>query len=366
MRVNFLFSRARKAFTLIELLVVIAIIAILIALLLPAVQQAREAARRTQCRNNLKQLGLAIHNYHDVFGQFPMSYDGTLGYPTSAPASDVPDWLGISWITSALPYIDQANLYQQIKDHLDNPTVAGAGYDHPVVKEAALTVLPALICPSNPQAKIVRGNLNNGANMWINSFNEGPHYDGTRTDYVGNMGFVWTDWKDCDYGGRPFRSNAKWSSSHWVQSFEHNWDEYPKVRGVFWGRGSANIAQITDGTSNTIAIFENHHWAGTDGVSGEVIPSLVNRDALWIAPFGPLSSGEAVNKTSLGDWGDPRCTGFQSIHTGGAQALLADGAVRFISENIETGQGREGSVNYREGPLQSLMTSSAGDVLGEF
>jgi prepilin-type N-terminal cleavage/methylation domain-containing protein len=372
--------RFRRAFTLIELLVVIAIIAILIALLLPAVQQAREAARRTQCRNNLKQLGLAIHNYHDVFGQFPMCYDGTLPYPTTdngfggARYVDVPGWLGASWVVGALPYLDQGPLYNQIIQHLDNATDPGnqTGYANPAVRDGAQTVIPALICPSNPQGKVVSGNLTRNGNPLGGDFASDPrHYEGARTDYVGNTGFVWAGWKDCDYVGGiagevSHRNNAKWSSEEWVQSFEHDWDDYPKVRGCFWARGSAKIAQITDGTSNTIAIFENHHWAGKDGVTRQLIHSKINRDALWIAPFGPISSGEAINKPGPTDWGDPRCTGFQSVHTGGAHALLADGAVRFISENIETGQGREVAANYRQGPLQSLMTSSAGDVVGEF
>ena len=355
----------RRAFTLIELLVVIAIIAILIALLLPAVQQAREAARRTQCKNNLKQLGLAIHNYHDAFGMFPISFDGTLTWPTSPPGQDVPDFLGSSWITAALPYLDQAPLYNQIAPHLTNATVVGtSGFGHPVVTTGARTVLPVLICPSNPQAKIFRGCLTNSANPFgATDFASAEHYDGARTDYVGNMGFVWTDWKDCGDAGH--RNNAKWASSHWVQSYEHDWDGYPQIRGCFWGRGSASIAQIPDGTSTTVAIFENHHWKGTS--NGKIMYSSINRDALWIAPFGPIKSGESVNKATPTDWGDPRCSGFQSIHTGGAHALMADGAARFVSENIGTGRGIEGGpANYQQGPLQSIMTASGADIAGEF
>lgn len=358
----------RRAFTLIELLVVIAIIAILIALLLPAVQQAREAARRTQCKNNLKQLGLAIHNYHDVFRQFPMGYDGTLPFPTSPPGQDVPNWLGFSWITGALPYLDQAPLYNQIGVHLNNATVAGtSGFGHPAVTTGARTIIDPLICPSNPQPRLVRGNLTYHSNPLGGDLAGGEYYEGGRTDYVGNMGFVWAGWKDCDYGTPTHRNNAKWSSPEWVQSYEHDWDDYPKVRGVFWARGSATIAQIPDGTSSTIAIFENHHWRGRDPISGQINYSRVNREALWIAPYGPVSSGEAINKTSPSDWGDPRCTGFQSVHTGGAHALLTDGAVRFINENIGTGQGIEGGAGtYRPGPLQSLMTAAANDIVGEF
>ena len=96
----------RLGFTLIELLVVIAIIAVLIALLLPAVQQARESARRTQCKNNLKQLGLALHNYHDVHGQFPQNYDSAWGLGVGAAGS-----ISWSWLVMSLPYIDQGAMY---------------------------------------------------------------------------------------------------------------------------------------------------------------------------------------------------------------------------------------------------------------
>src|SRR5689334_25410189 len=108
---RFEFGR-RRAFTLIELLVVIAIIAVLIALLLPAVQQAREAARRTQCKNNLKQIGLALHNYHDTFRLFPPGYVDRNGNPNLTPDNDLgPGW---GWAAFLLPYIDQSPLYSPI------------------------------------------------------------------------------------------------------------------------------------------------------------------------------------------------------------------------------------------------------------
>lgn len=368
--------RLRRAFTLIELLVVIAIIAVLIALLLPAVQQAREAARRSQCKNNLKQLGIAIHNYHEANNQYPMTYDGSIPFLTSTNQyginpPDTPNWLGLSWVTGALPYMDQAPLYEQIIKELDFPSTGGRGYDHPNVRAAARTVIPILQCPSNAQGKIVRGSLTYLTNpVTGGDFAGNPGYEGGRSDYSGNMGFVWCGWKDCgDQGKLPQNNQAQWSSPEWVESFDHDWDQYPKVRGVFWARGSANIAQITDGASNTIGIFENHHWAGTDPTTREISFGKVNRDALWIAPYGPVHSGEAdINTTMKGDdWGDPRCTGFQSVHSGGAHALLMDGSVRFISENIDVGVGRNaGAGGYREGTLQSLMTSSATDVVGSF
>jgi type II secretory pathway pseudopilin PulG len=368
---------------LIELLVVIAIIAVLIALLLPAVQQAREAARRSQCKNNLKQLGIAIFNYEENYKQFPMSYDGTLPYQTSINqyqknVPDTPNWLGISWVTGALPYMDQAPLYDQIIKELDFPSTgamgaAGSrGYASPVVVAGGRTVIPILQCPSNSQGKIVRGNLTYFGSSIGGDLAGNPYFEGARMDYSGNMGFVWTGWRDCPIGETASQNfggsvnGAQWSHSEWVESFDHDWDDYPRVRGVFWSRGSATVAQITDGPSNTIGIFENHHWAGTDGNTKKIAYGKVNRDALWIGPMGVVNSGEEmVNSTNVvSDWGDPRCTGFTSVHAGGAHALLMDGSVRFISETIDVGVGRQGG--YRNGTLQALMTSGTGDQPGDF
>src|SRR3954447_24995498 len=145
--------RRRTGFTLIELLVVIAIIAILIALLLPAVQQAREAARRTQCRNNLKQMGLAMHNYHDVFNCFPPGY---LGYPAaagqdcSAVRNTAPFAQGWGWGTYLLPYLDQAPLYNSLNPGqkqavCDNASGPALNAGNPVLQRQ---LLPVYVCPS--------------------------------------------------------------------------------------------------------------------------------------------------------------------------------------------------------------------------
>jgi prepilin-type N-terminal cleavage/methylation domain-containing protein len=379
-------QQRQRGFTLIELLVVIAIIAILIALLLPAVQQAREAARRTQCRNNMKQLGIAIHNYHDTYGMFSFSFDGSLPYPTmqrrdgTQPNLDS-TYLGISWITASLPFLEQRNLYQTLTTAGGSGIFtaksvgsfgSGLGYDHPQIKAAARTVIPSLLCPSNPQGKVVRSNLTYyGGSGWhslqYDQPGVGPEYTGARTDYVGNMGFVWAGWKDC---GDTGRFNSQWSHPEWVENYDMDWDNYPKVRGVFWARGSASISHITDGTSNTIAIMENHHWAGRDS-AGKLNPGKVNREAAWIAPYGPVSAAaKKINGSSAGDWGDPRCTGLQSTHTGGVTILLADGSARFLSENVDVGNGIDGGgggdAAFRNGVLQSLATGAAGDLLGEF
>ncbi|QDU37378.1 Type II secretion system protein G precursor [Maioricimonas rarisocia] len=368
----------RRAFTLIELLVVIAIIAILIALLLPAVQQAREAARRSTCKNNLKQIGLACHNYHDTFGTFPHSYDGSLpifNLPAGGEIAGSRSQSSISWVSAALPYLDQAPLYNQL-DGLGAFTVAGPlygsglGLGDPQVQQLALTPIPVLLCPSNPQSKTNEGNP--GALCYLNntSFADGgggggTQYKGGRTDYVGNLGFVRSGWNDVQGSCGNQNHGAQWSSPEWVTSYSTDWDNYPAFRGCFWHRGSARIAQITDGTSNTIAVFEDHHWRFSDSN-----PSRFARNVAWISPIGPLNNlSKKINSSNedncYGD-NDNRGSGMSSTHEGGAHALMADGAVRFFSENIDIGDGPgdgRQQDGYQPGVQSSLATASGGETV---
>ncbi|RMG34299.1 MAG: DUF1559 domain-containing protein [Planctomycetota bacterium] len=330
----------RRAFTLIELLVVIAIIAILIALLLPAVQQAREAARRSQCKNNMKQIGLAMHNYHDTYGQFPLNYDGTRNPSNRQDPS-------MSWIAMMLPFIDQGPLYEQLD--FDSPTTGpGSGLDSPANQTVRAFVIDTLLCPSNPQPKKADGAPVYDAGSGWNG-NSRRLKNSARTDYVGTMGFIWTGWKDC---GETGRNGAPWV---WPERpFEDSGEQLQRVGGVFWWRGAARIAQITDGTSQTVAVHENHHWRFS-----KQFPSEINKPFPWISPLaaidtvtGPINADPSAPGGNGAD--DTRCTNWSSTHAGGAHGLMADGSVHFFNQSLDIQV------------LRALVTRSGGEQVPEF
>lgn len=318
-------KRLRRAFTLIELLVVIAIIAILIALLLPAVQQAREAARRSQCKNNLKQLGLAMHNYHDTFGFFPHNHGRANQVPNVAT-----EFKEFSWLSLALPYLDQAPLYNQINW---NPT--GGNQNHNALgvnAQLRQTVIPVFLCPSNDMPSI-RPNQTNGGYRWNGASNAAG------TDYVGSLGHIWGGWKDCGAVPEALIANnlgilGSNPGTPWV-----NGEELPEqvnVNGIFKYCGSTKIGDCVDGTSNTIAVFENYHWRG-----GNQNPFNYNHSdyTAWISPLAAVHNlrNPINNRNPAWQQGanDLRCEPPSSLHVGGIQVLLGDGSVRFITENID-------------------------------
>ena len=358
-----------RAFTLIELLVVIAIIAILIALLLPAVQQAREAARRTQCKNNLKQLGLACHNYHDVYNQFPMNWFNGNNDSQPDPANPRYPNGNWPWTVMALPYIEQTALYTQIstyfsianrKDNADR----GMGYQAsvggvPSPNTLSRQAIAAYICPSNDQEKVRRdqvAEIDNGG--W------GGPYQGPRggLDYIGNMGHIWGGWKDCgdvpDFPSADGRFVRGSQGTPWISERWNN--DNPNIQGVFMYRGSRGIHQITDGTTNTVLLFESMHWQfSRNGQPNQLTNRNPRIDANWSSALGAVNSmrNPINNRNPLwqpGDQNDPRCSGPSSNHVGGCQVTLCDGSVRFLSENIDN------NIRY------DLACRNDGHVLGDF
>ncbi len=212
--------RLRRAFTLIELLVVIAIIAILIALLLPAVQQAREAARRTQCKNNLKQLGLALHNYHDVYNMFPFRQGGGHGGGTSPYGNDGNyGFTGkMSGLVSLLPYFDQAPRFNSLMAKaVTNPGLAPWSGDSELRQD-----IPGLLCPSDQKS-----DRNAGRNNY--RFCVGPF-------------------------GKRHRVPV--DAMQWESNDRQGWGGERPIRGIFGISSDTRVGDILDGTSNTIAMSE--------------------------------------------------------------------------------------------------------------
>ena len=331
-------SRARFGFTLIELLVVIAIIAILVSLLLPAVQQAREAARRTQCKNNLKQLGLAMHNYHDAYGRFPHNHIRFTNRGGDFADRNVGEF---SWIAMSLPFLDQGPLYDSID--FENQQAVDANRDHNALGVNAVartTVLSMLLCPSNAMEGLRTGQRNGGY-RWRGSSNAAG------TDYVGNLGHIWGGWKDCGAvpdelvnnalgGGPDLGRKGRNPGTPWVNGERAN--EWNKVNGVFNYGGSHRIAEITDGTSNTVAVFEQMHYRGGNRATFD---KRVSSYSAWISPNGATHSMRNPINNENPAWmqnpNDLRCQAPSSEHAGGIQVLLADGSVRFLNESLDHG-----------------------------
>jgi prepilin-type N-terminal cleavage/methylation domain-containing protein/prepilin-type processing-associated H-X9-DG protein len=295
----------RKGFTLIELLVVIAIIAILIGLLLPAVQKVREAAARMSCGNNLKQLGLAAHNYANANGQFPSGCNvptktqsaasGTLTGPAATHFGPAPNPNQfISWPEALFPYLEQTNLYNQLNLNANqysniNTTTTAPG----------ATVVKGLVCPSDklPTPAVVLGSGGNYTAM-------------------------------ISYGGCAGTISTFYSST--------------TLDGVFYVNSNTRISDVADGTANTLLFAERYHWdpnwAAAAGAGALDITTYGGW--AWTNNFAgeDLTLGTSVPINSLipaGGTGfavtDPRLNAIGSGHTGGANVCMADGSVQFLS-----------------------------------
>ncbi len=311
----------RRGFTLIELLVVIAIIAILIALLVPAVQKVRDAAARAQCQNNLKQMGLAAHNFHDTNKKFPagtylpysFSGSGPPAYTTAGPV--YPNFYSNVMI-AILPFVEQNNIYRQMNlavnqyGNCGSPTAPGA------------QVVPIYICP----ADILPA--------------------GNQTTYT-------TGGKTYTFGANSYGANAG------IRSFYGMTQD-----GVFYINSTIRIADIMDGTSNTILFGERSHfdpvydavypssplptrsgWAWTNTLGGYDYLFGASRNINWVFPPGTTSDPGYVLQ-------DDRMSCFGSRHTGGANFCFGDGSVRFLTEATDLAT-----------VLQPMCTRSGGEVL---
>lgn len=315
--------KSRRGFTLIELLVVIAIIAVLIALLLPAVQQARESVRRTQCKNNLKQLGLALHNYHDSMSVLPPGHIGRCTTPR----------LNASGLTMLLPYFDQAPLYNSYNFNGSATTYVSTGgaavTDDPTTNgnaKVVKTIVQAFLCPSDSASPLIAAT---GANYGISATNTGNGGAKTNYDFI-------------TYGSAYISSCESWVLTS------------PSIRRMFGDNSRCTLTDVKDGTSNTIMMGETTrdvYNGGTNawGYRGWVMVGL-DLAAYPINQWTYFTVPPIVNPAGkLASWA---YTG--SLHTGGAHFLLADGSVRFISENIDTVT------------RQRLAYMSDGQVIGEF
>ena len=347
-------KKSIRAFTLIELLVVIAIIAVLIALLLPAVQQAREAARRSQCKNNLKQLGLALHNYHDTYNAFcPMNLGSSpVG---SGGVGDAINGNGHNGIVSMLPYLDQAPLFNTITSNAMPWTQSWNG-------SFWSAQIPSLVCPTSPPC----------------------------SPYSGSPAVGPRSYRFCMGDSIANTINAGASTLY-------------TTRGMFGTFSRTNTRDITDGTSNTIAMSERE--LGGIGLGGNL--QKLGRTAVNIAnattPSNCLATATGtVYTVGVVNWpagmlwpsGQPYYAGFNtvlppnspscsmgaddeysgvysatSLHVGGVHVLMADGAVRFVSDNINAGTSSSaaatsGVSNY--GVWGALGTKAGGEVIGEY
>jgi prepilin-type N-terminal cleavage/methylation domain-containing protein/prepilin-type processing-associated H-X9-DG protein len=282
---------SRPGFTLVELLVVIAIIGVLVSLLLPAVQAAREAARRMQCGNNLKQLALAVHNYHDTHRVFPTSgnhRDAAMGrFPTN----------GFSWIAKTLPFFEQQNLHNQLNFNL--PLHTGDPLDPTTNWGVIQTVIPSLLCPSDP-TRAVRNDL---ARWWAWPAEPVPTQPVSQggptavTTYMGNQG----DWFDTVPPDAPF---------------ERSPDQ------------SVGFRDVLDGTANVLLLMERSpswspwcSWAAGNGVWALTRYPINSPRRVWPMPNSVEQGG--VKYASI------------SLHPGGIQVAMVDGSVQFLSENMD-------------------------------
>lgn len=334
-------QRPKRGFTLIELLVVIAIIAILVALLLPAVQQAREAARRSQCKSNLKQIGIAMHGYHETFRVLPMGYTNDYGEARSVTGVDYGHKNGAAndqhkaqwaWSAYILPYMDQAATYDEL--HVGERFAAEAMNDA-AVRAIVIQPINSFVCPSDP------GRATNTNGEYRPEALNGTRYDIARASYAGVA-------DDQEGGGLNLTHDAR------------------NAKGVLFNDSSIRFRDISDGTSQCLMVGEK---AQTTSIARCTQKQNAGAATLYItaasnqlshpnrgggAALGVASRGINYESTqACNNLWDVKSL-FSSSHVGGAHFVLADGAVVFINQNVDL-------TTYRR-----LANISDENILGEF
>lgn len=302
----------RSGFTLIELLVVIAIVAVLIALLLPAVQQAREAARRIQCKNHLKQLGLAFHNYHDTCLLFPpgqFTYFG-LEEPFAIGTSRV------SFVAPILPYLDQVPLFNAVSDYTSgrvvSPLTGTLGSTGLFGTKIGSTKIAVLMCPTDPHS----------------GKTSATHQYGFYSNYVSS------------FGSNDFSTN--------------------QGNGVFYPLSSTRLRDLTDGTTNTVMAGEIIIASEDSDARGAIYMAL-DGNMFFSTMYSPNSPNGDKSQLCASMLPYAPCSNMgnniqsvRSYHSGGAQILLADGSVRFVTNSIS------------QSIWNALGTIHGGEAAGDF
>jgi prepilin-type N-terminal cleavage/methylation domain-containing protein len=330
-------ARSRSTgFTLVELLVVIAIIGILVSLLLPAIQAAREAARRSACSNNLKNLGLAVLNHHDVKKHFPVNMGIGSDYAGEAPGLDQP---AVGWILNTLPQLEEQPLYDQFQAggafegsyrrdlcRAPGPNRGLASNKNGIsVPELMKTRLAVLECPSDSSVQ----QLQDDQWQWSTCFT-------ALTSYKGVIDDTWANAPPFGEGTFSNEVPVEYRSGNYTDPAPAGTSQYDchrdtRCRGFFYRQSfqkPVKISQVTDGTSKTLMI-------------GEDVPEY-NRHSVafyangsWCSCNAPLNFGigQDPERISYDAWFDAQ--GFRSKHPGGVQFCLADGSVRFVSDSID-------------------------------
>jgi prepilin-type N-terminal cleavage/methylation domain-containing protein len=338
--------KRRRGFTLIELLVVIAIIAVLIALLLPAVQQAREAARRSTCKNNLKQIGIALHSYLEMKNMFPPGYI-YMGDQVNAREM----W---GWSALLLPQLDQGPLFEQLdinNRRLEQilATGTGAGGLAPLTQ----TPLEIFRCPTDP-----------GGSNGTTRVPQQRHFGGGRGVAAAGLGqFLVAPSNYMGVSGNRHQTPEQAATATPVEGNENN--------GVFSWNSNVRERDVTDGVSNTLMVGERDGFECKSGTWVGVRNSYNNggQRGQWVVLGGAHGVTLTLNAYPWDNGNNGCAEGFSSMHAGGAHFLMGDGRVVFISENIHFNGAGRNAVNANAanmGTYQRLMRRNDKQTIGEF